>query len=60
MDVCRRKLMDKNIKYISMFDSFIVKEKDSVEILKMLNRELKNITSVIHFVLGVQKFKNFI
>ena len=59
MDRCRKVLMDKKIKYISIFDSFIVKKSDSVNVLGLLNTELKNISPYVKFVSDVKSNKNF-
>jgi len=60
MDKCRKLMMKKDIIFISMFDSFIVKKSDSGKIMKMLNNELKNVTKVVRFRSDVKDYKNFI
>ena len=52
--------MDEKIKYISIFDSFIVKKSDSVNVLDLLNTELKNISPYVRFISDVKSNKNFI
>jgi len=60
MDRCRKVMLDKNIIYISMFDSFIVKKNESKKIMKLLNEELRNVSSVVKFRTDIESSKNFI
>jgi len=53
MDNCRKLMIENNIIYISMFDSFIVKKNESRKIMKMLNKELEGITKVVKFRIDV-------
>ena len=55
MDKCRKLMMSKNIIFISMFDSFIVKKNGSREIMKILNKELKGITKNVKFRIDIKK-----
>ena len=49
MDILRLKLMDKNMKYISVFDSLIVKKSEYKEIFKLGNSILKDIDKSLNF-----------
>ena len=49
MDMCRKIMIDNNIIFISMFDSFIIKKNGSKKIMDMLNRELNTLTKVVKF-----------
>ena len=49
MDSCRKLMIDNNIIFISMFDSFIVKKNGSKKVMDMLNKELQTITKVVKF-----------
>lgn len=60
MDSCRKTLINNKIKYISIFDSFIVKKSDNSKVLGLLNTELKNISPYVNFVSDVKSNKNFI
>jgi len=53
MDSCRKLMIDNNIIFISMFDSFIVKKNGSKKVMDMLNKELQTITKVVKFRMGV-------
>ena len=53
MDSCRKLMMEKNIIFISLFDSFIIKKNGSKKVMGMLNKELQNITKVVKFRMGV-------
>lgn len=53
MDKCRKLMMDNNIIFISMFDSFIVKKKGSRKLMEMLNKELEEITKNVMFRINV-------
>ena len=57
MDKCRDKLMSNKVKYISMFDSFIVKKSEMNKVRKMLNNELSFTNSVIKFKGDVEVMK---
>ena len=57
MDRCRDKLMSNKVKYISMFDSFIVKKSEMNKVRKMLNNELSFTNSVIKFKGDVEVMK---
>ena len=43
MDILRFELMSKKVKYISVFDSFLVKKSDVKMVLKMCNKLLSSI-----------------
>ena len=51
MDMVRLRLMRNKIKYVSMFDGFIVKEKYGNEILRMCNDVLEGIDNSLRFVM---------
>ena len=51
MDMVRLSLMRNKIKYVSMFDGFIVKEKYGNEILRMCNDVLEGIDNSLRFVM---------
>lgn len=58
MDKCRDKLIENNITYISIFDSFIVKKNEGGKVLKMLNSVVNNISKVVKFRSDIEIFKN--
>ena len=61
MDILRLKLMNKNMKYISVFDSLIVKKSEYKEIFKLGNSILKDIDKSLIFSIKTDtNFKDII